>query len=76
MLTQSLRLALIGIGLGVAASSVLTRYLASLLYGVGANDPATIACVCGLMLAVALLASYAPAWRAANLDPIQSLRAE
>jgi len=76
MLSQSLRLALLGIGVGVAASIILTRYLASLLYGVGATDPLTFACVCGLMLAMAVIASYAPAWRAANLDPIRSLRAE
>jgi predicted permease len=76
MLGQSLRLALMGIAAGVAASIVLTRFLASLLFGVGATDPATFACVCGLMLGVAVVASYAPAWKAANLDPIQSLRAE
>jgi predicted permease len=76
MLSQSLRLALLGIGVGAVASVILTRYLASLLYGVGATDPATFACVCGLMLAMAVIASYAPAWRAANLDPIRSLRAE
>jgi putative ABC transport system permease protein len=76
MLGQSLRLALWGIVAGVAASIVLTRFLASLLYGVGATDPATFACVCGLMLGIAVVASYAPAWRAANLDPIRSLRVE
>ena len=47
-----------------------------LRYGVGATDPATFACVCGLMLAMAVIASYVPAWRAANLDPIRLLRAE
>jgi putative ABC transport system permease protein len=76
MLSQTLRLALAGIGAGVVASIALTRFLASLLFGVGATDPITFACVCGLMLAIAAIASYAPAWRAANLDPIKSLRAE
>jgi predicted permease len=76
MLGQSLRLALSGIVVGVMMSIVLTRFLASMLYGVAATDPTTFACVCGLMLALAVLASYAPAWRAANLDPIKSLRAE
>jgi putative ABC transport system permease protein len=76
MLGQSLQLALVGIAAGVAMSIVLTRFLASMLYGVAATDPATFACVCGLMLVIAALASYAPAWRAANLDPIKSLRAE
>jgi predicted permease len=76
MLGQSLRLALMGIVAGVAGSIVLTRFLASLLYGVGATDPAIFAGVCGLMLGIAVLASYVPAWRAANLDPVRSLHAE
>jgi putative ABC transport system permease protein len=76
MLGQSLRLTLLGIGAGVVASVVLTRFLASLLFGVGGTDPVTFASVCGFMLGIAVIASYVPAWRAANLDPIKSLRAE
>lgn len=76
MLAQSLRLALTGIAAGVAASLVVTRFLASLLFGVGATDPVTFTSVCVLMLSVAVMASYVPAWRAANLDPIKSLRVE
>ena len=53
MLGQSLRLALAGIAVGVIESIILTRFLASMLYGVAATDPATFACVCGLMLAIA-----------------------
>jgi putative ABC transport system permease protein len=76
MLKQSLRLTLIGIVAGVAASLAVTRFLSSLLYGVAPTDPVTFTTVCAMMLAIAVMASYVPAWRAANLDPIKSLRVE
>lgn len=76
MLAQSLRLTLTGIAAGVVASLVLTRFLSSLLFGVAATDPVTFTSVCVLMLGIAVIASCVPAWRAANLDPVRSLRAE
>jgi ABC-type antimicrobial peptide transport system permease subunit len=76
MLAQSLRLTLTGIAVGVVASIALTRFLASLLFGVAATDPVTFTSVCVLMLGIAMIASCVPAWRAANLDPVRSLRAE
>jgi ABC-type antimicrobial peptide transport system permease subunit len=76
MLVQSLRLTLMGIGAGVLASLALTRFLGGMLFGVGATDPVTFTAVCAAILGMAVAASYAPAWRAANLDPVKSLRAD
>ena len=70
----ALVLAALGIGLGLAASFGLTRYLASFLYGVSPADPITAAGVAALLIAVTLLASYVPARRAAHVDPMSALR--
>ena len=76
ILAQSLRVALYGIAAGVISAVVLTRFLASLLYGVAATDPMTFAAVTILLLGIALTATAFPAWRAARIDPVKSLRAE
>jgi ABC-type lipoprotein release transport system permease subunit len=60
----------------VIAALATTRFLASLLYGVGATDPLTFAAVTGLVLAVAISATSVPAWRASRIDPINSLRVD
>ena len=65
-----------GIVLGVVCALGLTRLLGSLLYGVGAGDPATFGAVVGLLVVVALAANYLPARRAARVDPLASLREE
>jgi putative ABC transport system permease protein len=73
---QGLGLAVVGIGAGIAVAAGLTRLMASLLFGVGPTDPLTYASVAAVLLAVALLASYLPARKAAQVDPMVALRAE
>lgn len=71
---HGLILSLIGVIIGLAASLMLTRYLASLLYGVSSTDPATITSVALLLITVALLACSIPARRATRVDPMSALR--
>jgi putative ABC transport system permease protein len=73
---HGLRLGLIGVGLGVAGALVLTRFLASMLYGIRPTDPLTYLAVSLLLAAVAALASYIPARRATKVDPMEALRYE
>ncbi len=65
-----------GIALGLLASVALTRVMDSLLAGVEAADPRTLAVVSALLFTVALVASYLPARRASRLDPVGALRSE
>jgi ABC-type antimicrobial peptide transport system permease subunit len=73
---EALRLALAGAALGIALAYGVSRLLASLLFGVGRADPVTYFAAIALMLALAALASLAPALRAARTDPSITLRAE
>jgi predicted permease len=76
VLGQSLCLVIAGLALGLAASLAVTRLLASFLYGTGAADPLTLACVSALLVSIALLAGYVPARKAAAIDPLRALRTE
>jgi putative ABC transport system permease protein len=71
---QGLKLVLIGVAIGVASAFVLTRVMASLLFGVSATDPVTFVTISLVLVTVAALASYIPALRAARIDPMVALR--
>jgi ABC-type antimicrobial peptide transport system permease subunit len=73
---QGLRLALLGIGIGVASAFGLTKLIASLLYGVKARDPLVFVGVPLLLAVVALLAVWLPARRATRVSPVDALRSE
>jgi putative ABC transport system permease protein len=73
---QGLRLVAIGVALGLAGAFALTRLMTSLLFGISATDPATLVIISLILVAVALLASYIPAHRAAKVDPLIALRYE
>ena len=76
VLGQGFRLILIGVIIGMGGAVALTRVLSSLLYGVTPTDPVTLVLVSCMLVAVALLASYLPARRAARVDPMVALRYE
>jgi putative ABC transport system permease protein len=76
VLAQGVRLAAAGMALGLAAAYFVTRLMTTLLFEVAPADPATIACVAAILMAVAFLASYFPARRATRVDPMAALRYE
>jgi len=76
VVAQGFQLTLIGLAIGIASALGLTRFLSSLLYGVKPTDPLTFIGVSVLLAAVALLACYIPARRAARIDPTVALRYE
>jgi putative ABC transport system permease protein len=73
---ESLRLAVVGVALGLAAALAATQVLRSLLYGVSARDPLTLVVVALFLLALSVVASWVPALRASRLPPSEALREE
>jgi ABC-type antimicrobial peptide transport system permease subunit len=76
ILGQTLILAAIGMTGGVIAALAVTRFAASLLYGISPADPATFTLIAALLLSVSLVAGYFPARRATRVDPMTALRGE
>jgi len=76
VVTSGLWLAGLGTAIGLAAALLLSRFMASLLYGISATDPLTFAVVAIALVGTAALASYIPARRAARIDPMAALRYE
>jgi macrolide transport system ATP-binding/permease protein len=75
-LRQVLGLGLTGLAIGLAAALFASRYIETLLWGIGPNDPAILVGAALAVLAVVVLAAYAPASRASSIDPMAALRSE
>ena len=76
VMQETLLLVLLGVALGLGAAVATTRLISSLLFGLSATDPATLVLATLLLIAVATLAGYLPARRAAGVDPVVALREE
>lgn len=76
VVTRALKLALIGVAIGLVGAVFLTRFMSSLLFGVSATDPVVFLGVSLLLLAVSLVASFVPARRSSKMNPMVALRYE
>ena len=74
VLRQAMLLVAIGLVIGVTGALAVARVVTRLLFGMSATDPTTFGGVCLVLVVVAVLASYVPAWRASRLDPLRALR--
>ena len=73
---QGMTPAMIGVGIGLIAAAALTRFLSSLLYGISPHDPLTYTTIPLALIAVAIISTILPAWRATRVDPVEALRYE
>lgn len=76
ILGQGLKLAIVGVALGLLAAIAFTRLLQGLLFGISASDPLTFGVIAVLLVGVALLACWLPARRATKVDPLEALKSE
>jgi putative ABC transport system permease protein len=76
VMKQGLMLAVVGTGIGLVAAALLTRMLQGLLFGVPPLDPLTFGVVTAIVMCVALLSAFQPAWRATRIDPATALRGQ
>jgi predicted permease len=74
VLRQAMSLVVVGIVIGVAGALALSRVVGRLLFGLATTDPSTYGSVGAILLLVALVASWIPAWRASRVDPLLALR--
>jgi putative ABC transport system permease protein len=76
ILAKGMKLTLYGVAVGILSALILTRFLSALLFGVGTTDLSTFITVAALVLAVGVIATALPAWRATRIDAIKALRAD
>jgi putative ABC transport system permease protein len=76
VVSQGMKLTLLGLAIGAAAALPAARAMKSLLFGVGVGDPTTFAVIALLLALTALLACYLPARRATKVDPVSAIRQE
>jgi putative ABC transport system permease protein len=76
VLSNALKLALLGIAFGLTAAFACTRLMTTMLYNVGPTDFATFAAVSALLISTSVAASLIPAWRASRTDPARTLRSQ
>ncbi len=76
ILGQSMRLAMVGMAIGMSLAAAITRFAATFLYGISPTDPITFASIAAVLGFFALTACYFPARRATRVDPMVALRYE
>jgi len=71
-----MKVVMIGVGIGLAGAYASTKLLGTMLFGVKPVDPIIFGAMSVLMIGTGILASYLPAWRASNVDPMEALRSD